>query len=93
MSLSDVERAMIVFEYMYEMMGVFGPLMDQWAKKEMEEMKENGGITKVRIYSIYGVHIVYRCMNSCPKLSEMMPLFGKLVRSHLLHHCKCNADS
>ena len=31
MSLRDVERAMIVFEYLYKMMKVFGPLMDEWA--------------------------------------------------------------
>ena len=31
MSLRDVERAMIVFEFMYDMMGEFGPRMDQWA--------------------------------------------------------------
>lgn len=23
---------MIVFEYLYQMMGVFGPLMDEWAR-------------------------------------------------------------
>ena len=32
MSLRDVERAMIVFEYLYKMMDVFGPLMDEWAE-------------------------------------------------------------
>ena len=31
MSLRDVKRAMIVFEYLYGMMDVFGPLMDKWA--------------------------------------------------------------
>ena len=31
MSLRDVERAMIVFEFMYDMMGEFGPRMDEWA--------------------------------------------------------------
>lgn len=34
-SLRDVERAMIVFEYMYRMMGVFGPLMDEYARGEV----------------------------------------------------------
>jgi hypothetical protein len=33
-SLRDVKRAMIVFKYLYDMMDVFGPLMDQWAKGE-----------------------------------------------------------
>ena len=48
MSLRDVERAMIVFEYMYKMMDVFGPLMDEWAAKEQTERKENSGTAKVR---------------------------------------------
>ncbi len=30
-SLRDVERTMIVFEYLYDMMNVFGPLMDEYA--------------------------------------------------------------
>ena len=35
MSLRDVERAMIVFKYMYGMMDVFGPFMDKLAQKEL----------------------------------------------------------
>ena len=34
MSLRDVERAMIVFEFMYDMMGEFGHRMDPWARGE-----------------------------------------------------------
>lgn len=34
-SLRDVERAMIVFEYMYSMMDVLGPLVNDWAEKEL----------------------------------------------------------
>lgn len=30
-SLRDVKRAMIVFEYMYKIMDIFGPLMNQKA--------------------------------------------------------------
>ena len=30
-SLRDVERTMIVFEYFYHMMDIFGPRMDEWA--------------------------------------------------------------
>lgn len=37
-SLRDVERAMIVFEYMYDMMKVFGPPMTELAKKEGHEV-------------------------------------------------------
>ena len=45
-SLRDVERAMIVFEYLYDMMDTFGPLMDRWAtgqqrhidNKDMDEV-------------------------------------------------------
>ena len=43
MSLRDVERAMIVFEYFYDKMNIFGPKMDEMAAKinpEIEDMKE-----------------------------------------------------
>ena len=33
-SLRDVERAMIVFEYLYGMMDELGPRMDEYAMKE-----------------------------------------------------------
>ncbi len=33
-SLRDVERAMIVFEYLYGMMNILSPLMDEWANGE-----------------------------------------------------------
>ena len=36
MSLRDVERAMIVFEYFYDKMDVFGPRMDAMAGRDME---------------------------------------------------------
>ena len=36
MSLRDVERAMIVFEYFYDKMEVFGPRMDNMAARELE---------------------------------------------------------
>ena len=36
MSLRDVERAMIVFEYFYSKMEVFGPKMDKIALKDLE---------------------------------------------------------
>ena len=50
MSLRDVERAMIVFEYMYKMMEVFGPLMDRWAEKELELTETESDIhQKVRL--------------------------------------------
>ena len=31
-SLRDVERAMIVFEYLFSMMDIFGPHMDDYAQ-------------------------------------------------------------
>ena len=40
MSLRDVERAMIVFEYFYEKMDIFAPLMDQKQREEEEEEEE-----------------------------------------------------
>ena len=52
MSLRDVERAMIVFEYMFDMMAIFGPLMDEWAMKEKTEKIEESGCGMARI-SIY----------------------------------------
>ena len=36
MSLRDVERAMIVFEYFYDKMEVFGPEMDVMAARDLE---------------------------------------------------------
>ena len=36
-SLRDVERAMIVFEYFYERMEIFAPLMEERAEKERRE--------------------------------------------------------
>ena len=38
-SLRDVERAMIVFEYLHQMMDVFGPLMDEWAAGERRHIE------------------------------------------------------
>jgi len=35
-SLRDVERAMIVFEYFHDKMEVFGPKMDNMAARELE---------------------------------------------------------
>jgi hypothetical protein len=43
-SLRDVERAMIVFECLYKMMDVFGPLMDDWANgknRHVENEEDN----------------------------------------------------
>ncbi len=40
-SLRDVERAMIVFEYMLQMMDVFRPHMDQYAQNESRTREEN----------------------------------------------------
>jgi hypothetical protein len=34
-----VERAMIVFEYLYKMMDVFGPLMDKWANGALRHIE------------------------------------------------------
>lgn len=31
-SLRDVKRAMIVFEYIYDKMDILGPLMTEWAE-------------------------------------------------------------
>ena len=54
MSLRDVERAMMVFEYMYSMMNVFGPLTDKWAEKEIADMKkQNGANIKVKGHGSY----------------------------------------
>ena len=36
-SLRDVERAMIVFEYFYEKMALFAPLMNERAIKDYNE--------------------------------------------------------
>ena len=36
MSLRDVERAMIVFEYFHDKMEVFGPKMGKMAARELE---------------------------------------------------------
>jgi hypothetical protein len=44
-SLRDVERAMIVFKYMYDMMKVFEPLMNSRARKEITALKENGKVS------------------------------------------------
>ena len=41
MSLRDVERAMIVFEYFYERMNLFAPLID---KKASEELRDVHGV-------------------------------------------------
>ena len=39
-SLRDVERAMIVFEYMYEMVQkLFGKLMDEWGRGERTDVE------------------------------------------------------
>ena len=38
MSLRDVERAMIVFEFMFDMMPEFGARMDQWATGELRHV-------------------------------------------------------
>ena len=40
MSLRDVERAMIVFEYFYDKMGVFGKEMNDVAAKDDPELEE-----------------------------------------------------
>ena len=43
MSLRDVERAMIVFEYFFDKMDIFGPKMNEMAARinlEMEDMEE-----------------------------------------------------
>ena len=40
MSLRDVERAMIVFEYFFDKMEIFGPRMNEMAAKKMEDMEE-----------------------------------------------------
>ena len=39
-SLRDVERAMIVFEYFFDKMSIFGPKMDEMARNKMEDMEE-----------------------------------------------------
>ena len=38
MSLRDVERAMIVFEYFYDKMKVFGPRMDEIAATHQKKV-------------------------------------------------------
>lgn len=48
MSLRDVERTMIVFEYMYGMMCVFESLMDELAEKELAESVQDDVIDTVR---------------------------------------------
>lgn len=58
MSLRDVERTMIVFEYMHTMMGVFEPLMDDWAAKEKAEIGGNDGTAKVS-YQLVEVNPVF----------------------------------
>ena len=40
-SLRDVERAMIVFEYLHGMMGILSPLMDQWALRQVKNEDED----------------------------------------------------
>ena len=47
MSLRDVERAMVVFKYMYGMMDVFGPLMDHWAEKKLATHAAEDGSKEV----------------------------------------------
>ena len=39
-SLRDVDRAMMVFEYFYEKMNLFGPLMEKWAKDHQQPGEE-----------------------------------------------------
>ena len=38
MSLRDVERAMIVFEYFYERMNLFAPLINEKASEELRDV-------------------------------------------------------
>ena len=56
MSLRDVERAMIVFEYLHQMMPVFQPLMDKYAVGEHRHV-ENENDDDVRyfkyMYALY----------------------------------------
>lgn len=42
---------MIVFEYMYDMMDVFGPLMDEWGCGNRRHVNEN--YIEVRMYNIH----------------------------------------
>ena len=40
-SLRDVERAMIVFEYLYGMMDILSPRMDMWANEYVDNKDED----------------------------------------------------
>lgn len=46
MSLRDVERAMIVFEYFYDKRNIFGPLVTDWVRKNCKE--EDMPVTRTR---------------------------------------------
>lgn len=53
MSLRDVERAMIVFEYLYQMMGVFGPLMDEWARGRQRHIEnEDDNLVTLSLFNV-----------------------------------------
>ncbi len=52
---------MIVFEYMYDMMKVFKPCMNDWAEKELAASQENDGDDKVSLHYI----IVIMCTLMC----------------------------
>jgi hypothetical protein len=45
-SLRDVERTMIVLEYMYNMMNIFGPLMDEKVKAEKMEESQTSEVSQ-----------------------------------------------
>ncbi len=51
-SLRDVARTMIVFEYLYGMMDVFGPLMDKYANGEMK-LIDCKMVSGLYIYNVY----------------------------------------
>jgi hypothetical protein len=45
-SLRDVQRAMIVFEYMYDMMEVFGPRMDEYAERQLNYSRNDDDVSE-----------------------------------------------
>ena len=52
MSLRDVERAMIVFEYFYEKMSLFAPLMNERARRDYDELYAVDSEDEVMQYSV-----------------------------------------
>ena len=50
---------MIVFEYLHRMMGVFGPLMDEWANVQKRQCHIDDNVRKIisTVYLLLPLHV------------------------------------